>query len=82
VLVLSFNHQEIVMPHTEQHANNSSSMPNDASQSLASRYREDVPPQEERIRGRAYELYVERGSRPGDSVADWLEAEREYYGRP
>ena len=71
------------MPHTEEHANNSSSMPNDASQSLASRYHQTTAlPSEERIRGRAYELYVERGSQPGDGVADWLQAEREYYGRP
>jgi hypothetical protein len=72
--------QEIVMPHTEKHANNSSS---DASQSLTSQHRrDDDPPAHEQIRGRAYELYIERGGQPGDRVADWLEAEREYYERP
>jgi hypothetical protein len=31
----------------------------------------------ERVRQRAYELYLRRGDAPGDDVADWLEAERE-----
>jgi hypothetical protein len=31
----------------------------------------------ERVRQRAYELYVKRGSSQGDEVADWLEAERQ-----
>lgn len=30
-----------------------------------------------RIARRAYEIYLERGSRYGDSLSDWLEAERE-----
>ena len=30
-----------------------------------------------RITTRAYELYVERGSRDGCAVEDWLDAERE-----
>ena len=34
-------------------------------------------PVEERIRERAYELYLERGGRPGDPLNDWLRAERE-----
>jgi hypothetical protein len=33
---------------------------------------------EEAIRARAYEIYDERGDRPGDDVDDWLRAEREY----
>jgi hypothetical protein len=32
---------------------------------------------DERIRARAYELYLERGDRPGNDVEDWLRAERE-----
>jgi len=33
------------------------------------------------IRARAYELYLERGSQPGDEVDDWVRAEREYRER-
>ena len=32
---------------------------------------------DERIRARAYELYVERGMEPGNDIADWLQAEQE-----
>ena len=32
---------------------------------------------EERIRQRAYELYVERRNQPGSALADWLQAEQE-----
>lgn len=32
---------------------------------------------EERIRRRAYELYVQRGSRSGSELDDWLRAEQE-----
>lgn len=38
-------------------------------------------PDEEAIRARAYELYLERGDRPGGEVEDWLEAEQEVRGR-
>jgi hypothetical protein len=31
----------------------------------------------ERVRQRAYEIYVTRGRTEGDEVADWLEAERQ-----
>jgi hypothetical protein len=31
----------------------------------------------ERVRQRAYELYVSRGDSSGDEFADWLEAERQ-----
>ena len=34
-------------------------------------------PSHEEIRLRAYEIYLERGSRPGDELDDWLRAERE-----
>ncbi len=34
-------------------------------------------PTEERIRERAYELYLERGGEPGRDVEDWLSAEQE-----
>jgi hypothetical protein len=32
---------------------------------------------EERVRRRAYELYVQRGSRSGSDLDDWLRAEQE-----
>jgi hypothetical protein len=41
----------------------------------------DQPEAEEHIRLRAYELYRERGGRVGDDLADWLQAEREYFER-
>ena len=34
-------------------------------------------PSQEEIRGRAYEIYLERGDLPGDEIDDWLRAERE-----
>jgi len=34
---------------------------------------------EERIRQRAYELYLQRGDGPGSALEDWLQAEREYF---
>jgi len=34
-------------------------------------------PLEERIRRRAYEIHVRRGSRPGSELDDWLQAEEE-----
>ena len=34
-------------------------------------------PLEERIRRRAYALYLERGSKPGSDLDDWLQAEEE-----
>ncbi|GMV26043.1 MAG: hypothetical protein AMXMBFR58_20740 [Phycisphaerae bacterium] len=36
----------------------------------------DADPRE-RIRRRAYEIYLARGNRPGDAMSDWLQAERE-----
>ncbi|HKX00152.1 MAG TPA: DUF2934 domain-containing protein [Bryobacteraceae bacterium] len=33
--------------------------------------------QEERIRRRAYELYVQRGNQSGSEADDWLQAEEE-----
>jgi hypothetical protein len=32
---------------------------------------------EERIRQRAYELYLQRGNQPGSDLDDWLQAEKE-----
>lgn len=32
---------------------------------------------EERIRRRAYELYLQRGGQPGSALKDWLQAEDE-----
>ena len=34
-------------------------------------------PSREEIRLRAYEIYLERGGRPGNEFDDWLQAERE-----
>ena len=34
-------------------------------------------PLEERIRQRAYELYIERGNESGSEFDDWLQAEEE-----
>jgi hypothetical protein len=34
-------------------------------------------PVEERVRQRAYELYVERGNESGSELDDWLQAEDE-----
>jgi len=34
-------------------------------------------PFEERIRRRAYELYVQRGNQSGSELSDWLQAEEE-----
>ena len=31
----------------------------------------------ERIRNRAYEIYIQRGSKPGAALDDWLKAEEE-----
>jgi hypothetical protein len=35
----------------------------------------------EEIRGRAYEIYLERGGQLGGEMDDWLQAERELEGR-
>jgi len=40
----------------------------------------DMQAREERIRIRAYEIYLERGSHEGLDVEDWLQAEVEYLG--
>jgi hypothetical protein len=32
---------------------------------------------EEEVRRRAYEIYIERGEQPGRDLDDWLQAERE-----
>jgi hypothetical protein len=36
-----------------------------------------MQPREERIRQRAYEIYLAREDREGDEVSDWLLAEQE-----
>ena len=38
-----------------------------------------MPSPDERIRQRAYELYVRRGSQPGSELDDWLQAEKEFH---
>jgi hypothetical protein len=32
---------------------------------------------EQEVRDRAYEIYLQRGTEPGDEAQDWLQAERE-----
>jgi hypothetical protein len=32
---------------------------------------------EDEVRRRAYEIYLKRGTNPGDEVGDWLQAKRE-----
>jgi hypothetical protein len=47
---------------------------------IASRARKAPSPEErmdERIRQRAYELYLQRDNSPGDELDDWLRAEAE-----
>jgi len=70
------------MTHGGHHPVNSFGKSNDDSQDVASPYHQtDGPSLDEQIRRRAFELYVERGEQPGDGVADWLQAEREYHER-
>jgi len=40
------------------------------------------PAVEEKIRLRAYELYLQRGGRGGSPEQDWLQAQREIVGGP
>ena len=37
----------------------------------------DQEPLEERIRQRAYQLYIDRGNESGSELDDWLQAEEE-----
>jgi len=37
---------------------------------------------DEQVRLRAYEIYLERGERPGRELDDWLQAERELESEP
>ena len=45
--------------------------------SMETRARTNAAPLEERIRMRAYQLYVERGNESGSELDDWLQAEEE-----
>ncbi len=38
--------------------------------------------QEQQVRMRAYELYLQRGMSDGHELEDWLQAEQEILGRP
>ena len=40
-----------------------------------------VPNVEEKIRARAYELYLQRGGKGGSAVQDWLRAQEEICGQ-
>ena len=44
---------------------------------LATESAVETLPLEDRIRRRAYELYLERGSEQGSELNDWLQAEEE-----
>ena len=44
---------------------------------LATEPQQNRPSVKERIRRRAHELYIQRGSRPGSELDDWLRAEAE-----
>jgi Protein of unknown function (DUF2934) len=35
------------------------------------------PSDEQEIRDRAYQIYLQRGAQPGHELEDWLQAERE-----
>jgi hypothetical protein len=37
----------------------------------------EMLPREERVRPRAYELYLRRGNQPGSEIDDWLQAEED-----
>jgi hypothetical protein len=41
----------------------------------------EVHPTGEEIELRAYQIYVERGGADGHDVDDWLQAERELFGK-
>jgi hypothetical protein len=43
----------------------------------APRAKEPAPSLEDRIRQRAYELYLQRGGQAGSEMEDWLHAEAE-----
>ena len=62
-----------------------SSLTNTEGKALAdksSNERDKSVSQEEQIRMRAYELYLERGAEPDDGLEDWLQAERELRRSP
>ena len=44
---------------------------------LATEPQQNRPSVKERIRRRAHELYIQRGSQPGSELDDWLRAEEE-----
>jgi hypothetical protein len=58
----------------EHHANTAQSHTNDLSENHA--------PNHDEIRRRAYEIYLERGSLPGQELEDWVQAEREIESAP
>lgn len=45
------------------------------------RMEDPAPRSEERIRSRAYEIYLQRGGQAGAEIDDWLQAEAELDGR-
>ena len=61
----------------------SSNTPETTAPQLVSETRKNVVPinLEDEIRRRAYEIYVQRGSVPGNESEDWLTAEREVRSR-
>jgi len=53
----------------------------DKSQTKSAQQRKEAPashrPTHDEIKRRAYQIYIERGARPGNELDDWLRAERE-----
>ena len=53
----------------------------DKSQTKSARQRKETSashrPTHDQIKRRAYQIYLERGARPGNELDDWLRAERE-----
>jgi hypothetical protein len=50
---------------------------NAATQAVSAETPAPDSPRLEEIRIRAYEIYIERGGKPGHDLDDWLQAERE-----
>ena len=61
---------------TKEHRNLKSQAISDPQGELVKTSAADSPRLEE-IRIRAYEIYIERGGRPGHDLDDWFQAERE-----
>ena len=54
-----------------------STAPTQPGMAVGERERLQQSTREQEIRNRAYEIYLQRGTQPGNEVEDWLQAERE-----